>query len=76
MRRVVHPLLQGSIEMREGLCAAGEPETFAEVVSTAGAVIAIVAHDTSFDGDALAYVETADAWTDGGDDAGSFVAED
>jgi hypothetical protein len=52
--RVVHVLLKGSIEVREGLGAAGEPKTLAKVVPTLGAVATIVAHNTGLDGYSLA----------------------
>lgn len=73
---VVHVVLEGAVEVREGLRAGGEAHVFAEVVAALGAVGAVVAHDAGLDGDALADDEVLDTGPDGGDDARGLVAED
>lgn len=76
MGGVVHALLEGAVEVGEGLRATGEAHALAEVVSTLCAVVAVVAHDAGLNGDTLAGDEVLHAWTDGGDDTGGFMAED
>ena len=73
---VVHVLLEGSIEMGEGLGATSEAETLAEVVTTLGAEATVVAHDTGLDGYSLANHEVLDTRTNRGHDASGFVTED
>lgn len=73
---MVHALLEGAIEVREGLRATGEAHALAEVVSALRAVVAVVAHDAGLNGDTLTGDEVLHAWADGGDDTGGFVAED
>ena len=73
---MVHVVLKRAIEMWERLCTGGEAHVFAQVVSSLGAVGAVVAHDASLDRDALADDEVLDTWTDGSDDTSGLVAED
>ena len=73
---VVHVLLEGAIEMREGLGATGEPETLAQVVTTLGAEATVVAHDAGLDGHSLADHQVLNTRTNCGYDAGGFVTED
>jgi len=72
---VVHVLLEGSIKVGEGLGAASEAETLAEVVTTLGAEATVVAHNTSLDGYSLADHEVPNTGTNRGHDASGFVAE-
>ena len=77
---VVHALLEGAVEVGEGLCAAGEAHVLAEVVAAGGAVAALAALDAGLDGDALADVEAAGAGRrrrgpNRGDHAGGLVPE-
>jgi hypothetical protein len=74
--RVVHILLEGPIEVGEGLRAASEPETLAEVVATLGAKATVVAHDAGLDSYSLADHEVLDVRTNRGHDASGFVTED
>lgn len=73
---VVHVLLEGSIEVREGLSATSEPKTLAKVVTTLGAVAAVVAHNAGLDGYSLANKEILNTRTNRGHDAGGLVAKD
>jgi len=73
---VVHVLLEGTIEVREGFSATSEPETLAEVVTTLGAEATVVAHDTGLDGYSLADHKVLNTRTNRGHDAGGFVTED
>ena len=73
---MVHVVLKRAIEMWERLCAGGEAHVFAQVVSSLGAVGAVVAHDASLDRDALADDKVLDTWADGSDDTSGLVAED
>ena len=73
---VVHALLEGAVEVGEGLCAAAEAHVLAEVVAALRAEGAVVAHDASLYRDALSGDEVLDAGADGGDDASGFMAED
>jgi len=73
---VVHMLLEGSIEVGEGLCATSEPKTLAQVVTTLGAKATVVAHDAGLDSYSLANHEVLNARTNGGHDASGFVTED
>ena len=73
---VVHILLEGPIEVGEGLRAAGEPETLAEVVTTLGAKATVVAHDAGLDSDSLTNHEVLDIRTNSGDDASGLMTED
>lgn len=75
MRGVVHAFLERSVEMREGFGTTGEAHLLAQVVTALLAVIALPAHDTSLDRDALADFEIRNARADGGHDASSFVAK-
>lgn len=64
---MVHAALKGAIEMREGLCARAESHVLAEVVARPmggfgsigilDAVAALLAGDSDFESDALAYAE-------------------
>lgn len=74
--RVVHVLLEGSIEVGEGLRAASKPKTLAEVVTTLGAEATVVAHDASLDGYSLADHEVLNTRTNRGHNASGFMAED
>ena len=73
---VVHILLEGTIEVGEGLGTASEPETLAEVVTALGTKAAVVAHDAGLDGYSLADHEVLDTRTNRGHDASGFVTED
>ena len=73
---VVHAVLEGAVEVGEGLCAACEAHVFAEVVAALDAVRAGVAHDARLDGDALADDKVLYAGAYGRDGAGGLVAED
>ena len=73
---MVHVVLKRAIEMWERLCAGGEAHVFAQVVSSLGAVGAVVAHDASLDRDALADDKVLDTWADGSDDTSGLVTED
>jgi hypothetical protein len=48
----------------------------AEVILPCGALLAFMAGNTRFDGDAVAHVEVCDVASDGQDLAGGFVTED
>lgn len=74
--RVVHTFLESAVEMGKCLRAGSEAETFAEVVSTRRAIVAVAAHNAGFDGHALSWYDVGHAWTDSSNDARSFVAED
>ena len=76
MSWVVHILLEGTIEVGEGLGTASEPETLAEVVTALGTKAAVVAHDAGLDGYSLADHEVLDTRTNRGHDASGFVTED
>ena len=73
---MVHILLEGTIEVGEGLGTASEPETLAEVVTALGTKAAVVAHDAGLDGYSLADHEVLDTRTNRGHDASGFVTED
>lgn len=73
---VVHAILEGTVEMWKGLCAAAETHVLAEVVAAFGAVGAVVAHDASLYCDTLSDDEVLYTWTDGCDGASCFMAED
>ena len=72
---VVHALLEGTVCMGEGLCAAAEAHVLAEVVAALGAVGAVVAHDACLDRYSLTGNEVLDTGADSSDDASCFVAE-
>jgi hypothetical protein len=72
---MVHTILKGPVEMREGASAAAEPHTLAKVISTLFAVIAVIAHDTSFNCDPLAWYKIFHAGTDSGHYAPRFVTQ-
>jgi hypothetical protein len=76
VRRVSDGLLEGSVEVRKGLCAAAETEVGAEVVATLEAMLAATAHDAGFDGDPLSGNEMLHAGADCSDDSGGLMAED
>ena len=76
MCRMVHAFLECSIEVGESLGRAGESHSFAEVIAALLALVAVAAHDAALDCDALAESEVGDSGAEGGDDPGSFVAED
>lgn len=73
---VVHTVLEGAVEMGEGLCAAAEAHALAEVIATLFAITTVIAHDTSLDGDSLAHHEVLDTGAYGRDDAACFVTQD
>lgn len=85
---MVHAALQGSVQMREGLCARAESHILAKVISrslsgcsTIGVFYAeptLLAGDADFEGDALANSETGrdGVGAESGDDARSFVTQD
>ena len=73
--RVVHMLLEGSIEMGEGLRATSEPETLAEVVTALGAKATVVTHDAGLDSYSLANHEVLNIRTNRGHDASGFVTK-
>ena len=74
--RVVHMLLEGSIEMGEGLRATCEPKALAQVVTTLGAKATVVAHDAGLDSHSLTNHEVLNVRTNRGHDASGFVTED
>jgi hypothetical protein len=73
--RMVDPLLQGTLEMRETLCGRAEFHVFADVVAAFGAAVAGIAGHAYFEGYAVAGGEVDYGRADGGDDARGFVAE-
>lgn len=73
---VVHILLEGPIEVGEGLRTASESETLAEVVTTLGAKAAVVAHDAGLDSYSLANHEVLNIRTNRSYDASGLVTED
>lgn len=75
VRGVVHAILKCAVEMGEGFGTASEAHPLAKVVATTRAVIAVVAHYTSLDGDSLAYVEVSDTGTDSSHNSCRFVAK-
>lgn len=72
---MVHPLLESTVEVGEGLCTRAEAHAFAEVIPSFSAVFAIIAHHTALDSDTLADTEVSDTGTNGGDDAGRLMAK-
>lgn len=76
MCRVVHAILEGTVEMWKGLCAAAETHVLAEVVAAFGAVGAVVAHDACLYCDTLTDDEVLYTGADGCDDTCCFMAED
>lgn len=76
MSRVVHVLLEGSIEVGEGLGATSKPEALAEVVTTLRAVATFVAHDASLDCYSLANHKILDTRADCSYDASGLMTED
>ena len=72
---MVHTILEGPVEMRECFGTAAETHTLAEVISTLFAVITMIAHDTSFDCDSLAWYKVFDSGPDGGYYSSCFVAQ-
>lgn len=74
--RVVHILLEGSIEVGEGLRATGEPKTLTEVVTALGTEATVVAHDAGLDSYSLANHKVPNIRTNRGHDASRFVTED
>ena len=75
MSGVVHPILEGSVQMRERFGRRSEAHVFAKVVTTFLAIRAFTTHDAGFDGDALADDKVLYAWSDGGDDSGGLMPE-
>jgi hypothetical protein len=57
LRRVIDPLLQRSLEMREALAAAPEAQLFANVVSPFCAAGTRAAWEADFEGDFVALLE-------------------
>jgi len=57
-------------------CGAAEAHSLAEIIATFYAEVTVSAVDASLDGDALADGQIGDAWTEGSDDPGSFMAKD
>lgn len=54
MGRVVHTILECSIQVRERFGAAAEAHALAQVIPPVFAVIAVITHDTGLDSNALA----------------------
>ena len=78
---VVHALLEGTVCMGEGLCAAAEAHVDAEVVAAVETVAALVrglggTRNARLNCDALANSEARNAGPNGCDDTTSFVSED
>lgn len=72
---MVHVLLEGSIEVGEGLGATSKPEAFAKVVTTLGAITAVVAHNAGLDGYSLANHKILNTRANCGHDAGRLMTE-
>jgi hypothetical protein len=75
MSRVVHPLLERAISMWKDGGTTAEAHALAQVIPILFAKIAIPAIYTCLYGYTLTWDEVFYAWSDCGDDAGSFVAE-
>lgn len=50
---MIHTVLKCPVKMGEGLGTAGEAHAFAEVVASRLAIVAVLAHDTCLDCNAL-----------------------
>ena len=69
LRRMINPLLQRTLEMRETFCRAAELHVFTDIVATLFAAVAGIARHAYFEGDAIARGEIGDGGPDGGHDA-------
>ena len=72
---VIDALLEGSLEVRHGLCATPKPHARAEVVSPALAGPTVVAGDADLQCDALANLEARHGLANRHDDPGRLVAQ-
>jgi hypothetical protein len=72
---VVYPILESAVCVGESFRAATEAHLSAEVISAFNAIFALVAHDSSFDGDPLPWNDICYAGAYCGDEAGGLVAE-
>lgn len=75
MRGVIHTILEGPVEMREGFGTTTKAHALAEVISTLFAVITVITHNTGFDCDSLAWYKIFDSGTDSGHYTSRFVTE-
>lgn len=73
--RVVHTILKGAVDMREGSCTTAKAHGLAEVVTTASAEVTFAAHNSGLNCDALTDSEANNARTHSNDDACGFVAK-
>lgn len=73
--RVVDPLLQRALEMRESLATASELHVFANVVAALGAAGTTPAWQADFESNFVAGLEAGDIGADRSDYACRFVAE-
>jgi hypothetical protein len=64
LRRMINPLLQRSLEMRETLSTAPEPQLFADVVSPFCTAGTVPAWNADFEGDLVAFFEICYARAD------------
>lgn len=61
LSRVVDPLLQGTLKMREGLSGAAEVHTAADVIAAGETQLALLAGQADLEGDAVADLEWGSA---------------
>ena len=72
---MVHPLLEGTVEVGEGLRTRAEAHALAEIVPSLSAVLAVIAHHAALDSYTLTDAEVSDTGANGSDDAGGLMAE-
>jgi hypothetical protein len=73
---VIDFFLESAVGVGKCFSARAEPEVGTEVVSALVAVLAVSAHDTGLDDDALADGKVSNAWADRCYNACRFMAED
>jgi hypothetical protein len=69
LSRMINPLLQRTLKMRETLCRRAEFHFFADVVAAFGAAVAGIAGDAYFEGYAVAGGKVCDGRAGGGDNS-------
>lgn len=73
--RVVYPILQCTLRMRESLCTAAELHLLADIVPSLLAAIAALAWLTDFESNLIAYGETLNVGTNAHNNTSGFMTE-
>lgn len=66
---MINSLLEGSLEVRNGLRTAAKSHTFAQIITALATNTTLAARDADFKSDPVAYIEASDTKTDSYDRA-------